>query len=110
MPKGSTQSPSLHIDLRLPVRIHWVDGVPKILAGGVPVVPFNAALRYRASRWGGAVGGTGWPQRRTTEPAHGCAPACGQDLVDPSPSGKLQEHRLYALCVGKGRRSADRAT
>ena len=28
--------------------IRWVDGLPKILAGGVPVVPFNTALRHRA--------------------------------------------------------------
>lgn len=28
--------------------IHWLDGLPKIFAGGVPVVPFNTALRHRA--------------------------------------------------------------
>ncbi len=27
--------------------IRWIDGVPKILAGGVPVVPFTTALRQR---------------------------------------------------------------
>jgi integrase len=36
----------------LPVWIRWVDGLPKILAGGVPVVPFNAALRHRARHEG----------------------------------------------------------
>ncbi len=30
----------------MPVAIRWVDGLPKILAGGVPVVPFNGALRH----------------------------------------------------------------
>ena len=32
--------------------IHWVDGLPTILAGGVPLVPFNAALRHRARHEG----------------------------------------------------------
>src|SRR5438128_1108216 len=48
MPLGITPNPSLGIQPRLPVWIRWVDGMPKILAGGVPVVPFNTALRYRA--------------------------------------------------------------
>lgn len=48
MPFGITGNPSLDIQPRLPVWIRWVDGVPKILAGGVPVVPFNGALRHRA--------------------------------------------------------------
>src|ERR1700694_1172413 len=42
------QSPSLEIQPRLPVWIRWVNGEPKILAGVVPVVPFNTALRNRA--------------------------------------------------------------
>ena len=42
------QSPSLRIQPQLPVWICWVDGEPKILAGGIPVVPFNTALRHRA--------------------------------------------------------------
>src|SRR5438876_968557 len=48
MPSGLVRSPSLGIQPRLPVWILWVDGLPKILAGGVPVVPFNTALRHRA--------------------------------------------------------------
>src|SRR5579864_757569 len=48
MPSGIPQGPSLGIRPRLPVRIRWIDDEPKILAGGVPVVPFNAALRHRA--------------------------------------------------------------
>src|SRR6266849_607781 len=48
MPLGIIRSPSLGIQPRLPAWIRWVDGVPKILAGGVPVVPFNTALRHRA--------------------------------------------------------------
>jgi hypothetical protein len=48
MPLDMRQSPSLGIRPRLPVAIRWVDGEPKIIAGGVPVVPFNAALKYRA--------------------------------------------------------------
>ncbi len=42
------RSPSLGIQPRLPVWIRWVNAEPKIMAGGVPVVPFNAALKYRA--------------------------------------------------------------
>ena len=42
------RSLSLDIRPRLPVWIRWVDGLPKILAGGVPVIPLNTALRHRA--------------------------------------------------------------
>src|SRR5579864_2570900 len=52
MPLGVGQSPSMRVRPRLPVWIRWVDGLPKILAGGVPVVPFNAALRHRAAHDG----------------------------------------------------------
>ena len=45
---GGQNSPSFGNLPRLPVWIRWVDGLPKILAGGVPVVPFNGALRHRA--------------------------------------------------------------
>src|ERR1051326_302643 len=48
MPNGIWYSPSLEVQPRVPVWIRWVDGLPKILAGGVPVAPFNAALRQRA--------------------------------------------------------------
>src|ERR1700736_6614011 len=48
MSSGTLRSPSLGIQPRLPVWIRWVNGEPKILAGGVPVVPFNTALRHRA--------------------------------------------------------------
>ena len=48
MPLGIARSPSLGILPRWPVWIGWIDGVPKILAGGVPVIPFNTALRQRA--------------------------------------------------------------
>src|SRR5260370_42396090 len=48
MPFGIMQSPSLGIRPGLPVWIRWADGVPRILVGGVLVVPFNTALRYRA--------------------------------------------------------------
>jgi hypothetical protein len=48
MPLGITRSPSLGIQPHLPVWIRWVNGEPKILAGGVPVIPFNTALRHRA--------------------------------------------------------------
>src|SRR6266576_3230475 len=48
MPLGVMRSPSLGIQPRLPVWIRWVNAEPKIMAGGVPVVPFNAALKYRA--------------------------------------------------------------
>jgi hypothetical protein len=48
MPLGTRRSPSLDIQPRLPVWIRWVNGEPKILAGGVPVVSFNTALRHRA--------------------------------------------------------------
>jgi len=36
MAGGMTHSRSLEIQPRLPVWIHWVDGLPKILAGGMP--------------------------------------------------------------------------
>jgi hypothetical protein len=52
MPFGITRSPSLSIQPRLPVWIRWVNGEPKILAGGVPVIPFNTALRHRAGHDG----------------------------------------------------------
>jgi len=45
---GIARSPSLGIQPRLPVWIRWVNGEPKILAGGVPIIPFNSALRHRA--------------------------------------------------------------
>src|SRR3984893_2574741 len=45
---GIARSPSLGIQPRCRVWIRWVDGLPKILAGGVPVIPFNTALRHRA--------------------------------------------------------------
>jgi integrase len=48
MRSAMPRSPSLNIVPRLPVWIRWVDGLPKILAGGAPVVPFNGALRHRA--------------------------------------------------------------
>src|SRR6266704_6185689 len=48
MPLGIAQNPSLGIQPRLPIWIRWVDGVPKIVAGGVESVPFNTALRHRA--------------------------------------------------------------
>jgi hypothetical protein len=48
MPHGIPRSPSFGIEPRLPVWIRWVDGLPKILAGGVPIVVFNTALRHRA--------------------------------------------------------------
>ena len=48
MPFGITRNPSLSIQPRLPVWIRWLDGTPKIIAGGVPVVPFNTALGQRA--------------------------------------------------------------
>jgi hypothetical protein len=48
MPFGITRNPSLYIQPRLPVWIRWVDGLPKILAGGVLVVPFSGALSHRA--------------------------------------------------------------
>src|ERR1700687_2758632 len=48
MPLDMRQSPSLGIRPRLPAAIRWVNGEPKILAGGVPVIPFNTALRHRA--------------------------------------------------------------
>ena len=47
MPPGTSRSPSLAIQPRLPVWIRWVDDEPKILAGGIPVVPFNN-LEHRA--------------------------------------------------------------
>ena len=52
MPSGILRSPSLAVQPQLPVWIRWVDGLPKILAGGVPIVPFNTALRYRARQDG----------------------------------------------------------
>jgi hypothetical protein len=55
MPFGITGSPSLDIQPRLPVWIRWLDGMPKILAGGVPVVPFNTALRHRARHEGATL-------------------------------------------------------
>src|SRR5215468_4162906 len=48
MPPGTRRSPSLDIQPRLPVWIRWVDDEPKIFSGGVPIVPFNTALRHRA--------------------------------------------------------------
>ena len=38
---------SLSTPLRFPVRIRMLDSVPKILAGGVPVTPFNLVLLQR---------------------------------------------------------------
>jgi len=38
---------SLRLPLQLPVRVRQLDGVPKIIAGGVPVMPMNLALRQR---------------------------------------------------------------
>jgi hypothetical protein len=81
MPFGITRNPSLGIHPRLPVWIRWVDGMPKILASGVPVVPFNTALRHRA-RQGGAT--------RKSLAAYACAGALyatycahqGVDLLD----------------------------
>jgi integrase len=49
---GVTSSPSLDVRPRLPVWIRWIDGEPRILADGVPVVPFNTALRHRARHEG----------------------------------------------------------
>src|SRR5438445_11427351 len=45
---GIAHSRSLGVHPRLPVWIRWVNGEPKILAGGVPVIPFNTALSHRA--------------------------------------------------------------
>jgi hypothetical protein len=42
MPFGITRNPSLDIQPLLPVWIRWADGLPKILAGGVPVVHSTA--------------------------------------------------------------------
>src|SRR5436305_14679118 len=56
MPFGITRNPSLDIQPRLPVWIRLVDRLPRILAGGVPVVPFNSALRYRARHDGSTSG------------------------------------------------------
>lgn len=53
MARGVLHSPSRRVQPQLPVWIRWVDGLPKILAGGVPVVPFNGALRHRARHDGG---------------------------------------------------------
>ncbi len=38
---------SLSTPLRFPVRIRVLDGVPKILAGGIPVAPLNLVLVQR---------------------------------------------------------------
>jgi integrase len=38
--------------LRLPVRVVHVNGIPKIVAGGAPVVPFNVVLKRRLERDG----------------------------------------------------------
>jgi integrase len=38
---------SLTIPLKLPVRVLKIGGLPKLMAGGMPVIPFNVALRQR---------------------------------------------------------------
>src|SRR5262249_54500579 len=49
------RSSSLAIQPQLPVWIRWVDGEPKIVAGGVAMAAFNTELRHRA-RHDGATG------------------------------------------------------
>jgi hypothetical protein len=48
MPTGIARSPSLGIKPRMPVWIRSANEEPEILAGGVPVIPLNTALRHRA--------------------------------------------------------------
>lgn len=43
----SAPNRSLTIPLKLPIRVIKNNGVPNIMAGGMPVIPFNVALRQR---------------------------------------------------------------
>ncbi len=38
-------SPMVTVPLRLPVYVRWTNGLPKIMAGGILVIPLNVALR-----------------------------------------------------------------
>ncbi len=39
--------PTLTLPLKLPVRVRFVDGDPKLIAGGIPVTPINLVLQER---------------------------------------------------------------
>jgi integrase len=43
---------SLNLPLKLPVRVRLLDGVPKIIAGGIPVMPINLVLQQRQRETG----------------------------------------------------------
>lgn len=47
--------PTLREQLRLPVEVLTVDGLPKVLAGNLPVTPINIALRQRREKGGATV-------------------------------------------------------
>src|SRR5437588_5505496 len=33
--------------LKLPIRVLWVEGIPKLMAGGIPLIPINVVLEQR---------------------------------------------------------------
>ena len=47
-----TPCPALSTPFSLPVRVRRVDGMPKIIAGGIPVTPFNIILQERQTHEG----------------------------------------------------------
>lgn len=42
-----TPCPTLRMQLKLPVRVRRVDGMPKLIAGGIPITPINLVLQER---------------------------------------------------------------
>lgn len=47
-----TPCPTLTLPLKLPVRVRLVEGVPKLIAGGIPVTPINLVLEERQTHEG----------------------------------------------------------
>ncbi len=46
---------SLSLPLRFPIRVRTLDGVPKLLAGGIPITPINLILKQKQREQGATL-------------------------------------------------------
>ncbi len=46
---------SLRLPLRFPIRVRILDGLPKLLAGGVPITPINLILKQKQQEYGATL-------------------------------------------------------
>jgi hypothetical protein len=95
---------SLSLPLRFPIRVRTLDGVPKLLAGGIPVTPINLILKQKQREQGATLASLDTYVRAARLYAEFCAHRQQSLLGDPFPSASGP---LVTLSGNRQRRTAD---